>query len=116
MARRPGPVRLAVLDTARRLLPVQHSSAQAHRRGVTYLDLEARLVPLGVARHMVRRTLEQLVRDGLMVRVDNVPMPHSRRPLGAYAPAANDDPQHALPMGLDLQDLLRDSWRCVAAA
>lgn len=114
MARPPGPVRLAVQEAARVLVAEQRRQ-QGRRHGVTYLDLQRHLVPHKVGRAAVRAHMEQLVREGLLVRVGDMPMPHSKRPLGLYALAANDDPQQALPMGLDLQALLVTGWRAAAA-
>lgn len=108
MARRPGVIRQAVERTARQLV-AQRRTAE-HRPdagpvGVTYLDLEEALVPLGVGRTAVRRTLERLARDQVLPRVGSAHLPHSNRPLGIYAPAANDEPQPGIP-GLELQALL----------
>lgn len=108
MARRPGPIRLAVQQAAQMLVGLADGPRYGDeaRPGVTYLDLQRHLVPQGVGRQAVRRTLEQLVRDGQMGPVAEVRLAHSKRPLKAYAPAADDGPQPNLPLGLDLQALL----------
>jgi hypothetical protein len=46
-----------------------------------------------------------LAREEVLPRVGSVHLPHSRKPLGVYAPPANDEPQPGTP-GLDLQALL----------
>jgi hypothetical protein len=110
MARRPGVIRQAVERTARQLVAQRRAAVPVdadprHQVGVTYLDLEAALVPQGVGRQAVRRTLERLAREEVLPRVGSVHLPHSRKPLGVYAPPANDEPQPGTP-GLDLQALL----------
>lgn len=119
MARRPGVIRQVVERTARQLVAQRRAACQADGGqevvGVTYLDLEAQLVPQGVGRKAVRRMLEQLARDEVLHRVGDARLPHSRRPLGLYAPAPDNNPQPEMP-GLDLQALMCSSaWTMPAA-
>lgn len=117
MARRPGVIRQAVEGAARALVAQRRALAGPDQVvGVTYLDLEAQLVPTGVARGAVRRTLEQLARDAVMPRVGAVRVPHSRRPLGLYAPVDGKTNHQPALAGLELQALLTSgAWMSASA-
>jgi hypothetical protein len=85
--RPPGEIRRAALDAAWAVASERaQSAAPGAVAGVTQRDVLARLVPIGVARHAVKHTWENLVRAGALRPVGKMQVPGAPRPLQAYAP------------------------------
>ena len=72
--------------------------------GVTFLDVLAELEPRRFGRQAVVTAWKNLAKAGELARVGEVRLPHSCRPLVAYAPAQLvDGGQKRLAPGLALQ-------------
>lgn len=98
MARPPGEIRLMVLKAV--------ADISASQDGLlTTRDVMARLIPRQVGRLAVRRTLEDLVRAGLLVRVSWQPVKGVCKPLAVYR-YVDHAPKPAAPAGADLAQAL----------